>query len=295
MKINELKNRLRTLFLFRNWYVIPFYILGIERNFILYSIYGDKKRIRNKEEFNLFVERVKFQAQIKEMHKRIELEINNSGLVFRFRSKYIRLFYDSKFQFLNSIQLIYCNFIREDNIWLDVKNKVVLDIGANVGDTAIYFVLKGAKKVFALEPYIYSCNIMKKNLRLNHLGNRVKVLRAGVGPKHKIINIDKRMKNQNSSRLLESEIGIKTKVYTLTELVNKLGLKNAALKMDCEGYEYDIIRETPDYVLKKFSDMIISCHNNNTDGVLEIKDKLSRIGFSIVDGLPDNSIGAFKK
>jgi len=32
---------------------------------------------------------------------------------------------------------------------VDVKNKSIVDIGAFVGDTAIYFAIKGAKKVVA--------------------------------------------------------------------------------------------------------------------------------------------------
>ena len=36
---------------------------------------------------------------------------------------------------------------------LDVKDRVVVDVGAGVGDTAILFSLMGAKKVIALEPF----------------------------------------------------------------------------------------------------------------------------------------------
>jgi len=36
---------------------------------------------------------------------------------------------------------------------VDVKNKSVVDIGAFVGDTAIYFAIKGAEKVIAIEPH----------------------------------------------------------------------------------------------------------------------------------------------
>ena len=43
-------------------------------------------------------------------------------------------------------------FYKKDYDFLNVKNKIVIDIGTNIGDTAIYFVLMGAKKVIALEP-----------------------------------------------------------------------------------------------------------------------------------------------
>lgn len=36
---------------------------------------------------------------------------------------------------------------------IDFRNKTVLDIGANIGDSAIYFSTMGAKRVIAVEPY----------------------------------------------------------------------------------------------------------------------------------------------
>jgi len=36
---------------------------------------------------------------------------------------------------------------------VDVKGKVVVDVGAHIGDSTIYFALKGAKRVFAIEPH----------------------------------------------------------------------------------------------------------------------------------------------
>ena len=60
---------------------------------------------------------------------------------------------DKKFDI---IWLINENFIKEQYKWLDVEGKNVVDVGANIGDTAIYFALKGAKHVYAFEPYPYS-------------------------------------------------------------------------------------------------------------------------------------------
>ena len=36
---------------------------------------------------------------------------------------------------------------------LNVNGRVVVDVGAFVGDSAIYFALKGAKRVIAIEPH----------------------------------------------------------------------------------------------------------------------------------------------
>ncbi|HDD64256.1 MAG TPA: hypothetical protein ENF53_03775 [Thermoprotei archaeon] len=44
-------------------------------------------------------------------------------------------------------------FYKETYRFLDVKDKVVIDVGAWVGDSSVYFALKGAKKVIAMEPH----------------------------------------------------------------------------------------------------------------------------------------------
>jgi FkbM family methyltransferase len=54
---------------------------------------------------------------------------------------------------------------------LSVKDRVVVDVGAFVGDSPIYFALKGAKKVIAIEPCSGAYAEMLENVRLNNLEN----------------------------------------------------------------------------------------------------------------------------
>ena len=49
-------------------------------------------------------------------------------------------------------------FLKEDYRFLPVRNKVVVYIGAGIGDSSIYFVSHGAKKVLALGEYLRSIN-----------------------------------------------------------------------------------------------------------------------------------------
>ena len=61
---------------------------------------------------------------------------------------------------------IYDTFIREDYKFLNVKDKNVLDIGAFIGDSPIYFILKGAKKVYAIEPHPDAYNEMLEKYKI---------------------------------------------------------------------------------------------------------------------------------
>ena len=56
-------------------------------------------------------------------------------------------------------------FGHEEYGFLQVENETVIDIGANIGDSPIYFALNNAKNVIALEPYPYSYNIALKILK----------------------------------------------------------------------------------------------------------------------------------
>jgi hypothetical protein len=49
---------------------------------------------------------------------------------------------------------------------LSVKDRVVVDVGAFVGDSAIYFALKGARKVIVIEPHPGAYKEMLDNIRL---------------------------------------------------------------------------------------------------------------------------------
>ena len=48
--------------------------------------------------------------------------------------------------------------------YLNVENKVVIDIGANIGDSPIYFALRRAKLIIAIEPQKYAFEVAVKNI-----------------------------------------------------------------------------------------------------------------------------------
>ena len=86
-------------------------------------------------------------------------------------------------------------YVREDYKFLNVEDENVIDIGANVADSPLYFALGNAKKVVALEPYPYSYSIAIKNLQLNNIDKeRVTLLNAGYG-EDGTIKVDSLFKN----------------------------------------------------------------------------------------------------
>jgi predicted RNA methylase len=54
-----------------------------------------------------------------------------------------------------------------------LRDRDVIDVGASVGDTALYFVLNGARKVIALEPLPNVAKCAEENVRLNDTADKV--------------------------------------------------------------------------------------------------------------------------
>lgn len=149
-------------------------------------------------------------------------------------------------------------FLREDYKFLNVKNKVVIDIGASIGDSAVYFSLNGATKVIGLEPYPNSFNFAVRNVKDNNLDEKIELLNASYGKDGEAL-VDENLKNNTGMDLKLSEEGKKIRVYSLKSLIDKFKINMAVLKMDCEGCEFNLLHEE-NSTLAKFSQMQIECH-----------------------------------
>jgi FkbM family methyltransferase len=166
-------------------------------------------------------------------------------------------------------------FGNEEYKFLNVDNEIVIDIGANIGDSPIYFALNNAKNVIALEPYSYSYNIALENIKANKLDGKITLLNSGYG-KDGIAYIDPEFKNTTSSTLKSVKNGKETKISSLKTLLNNYNINNAVLKMDCEGCEYNILYEDNN-TLSQFKRIQIEYHY----GYEKIKNRLEEAGFTV--------------
>jgi FkbM family methyltransferase len=167
-------------------------------------------------------------------------------------------------------------FYKELYSFLPVFEKVVLDIGANIGDSSMYFALNGAKKVISLEPYPLNHKIAEKNFFDNNLNNKIKLLLAGYSSTCKDITIDPTRKGI-TAKLEEVNKGKIIPTFNLKTLIEKYEIVDGVLKLDCEGCEYDVILNSSKDELQKFSHMIIEFDN----GFKDMKKKLEDCNFSV--------------
>lgn len=175
---------------------------------------------------------------------------------------------------------------------LPVNDAIVIDVGANIGDSSIYFALQGARRIIALEPFPFNYEIAKANIELNNLSKKINVLLAGCAgetcftavPYREDSNLNEtadgtQVKVESKlSKDSELERFFKIKLFSLTDLLEEnLIQRNAILKMDCEGCEYEVILSSPIDSLKRFSHILIEYHY----GYRDLRKKLLSCGFRV--------------
>jgi FkbM family methyltransferase len=187
---------------------------------------------------------------------------------------------ESGLQFYNGISNgdLFNIFYEKDYNFLPVKDRVVIDIGANIADSSIYFAMSGAKKVIALEPFPKNFEIAQKNITLNGFTDKIELLNAGCcGGQSKDMVLDASA-NGVGCQTMQSSLGSNIHFYTLRELIDKYNIDSpAVLKLDCEGCEYDIILSNGKTVLDKFSHIQVEYHY----GFGDLKKHLVDANFSV--------------
>ncbi len=173
-------------------------------------------------------------------------------------------------------------FFEQAYDFLKVNDKIVLDIGANIGDSSIYFALKGAKKVIALEPFPKNNVTARKNIELNHLSDTISLLSAGCSGKKGEISLDPNQEGAGSATDFVTN-GVKIPLKTLEELIHEFEIPdNSIMKIDCEGCEIEVILSSDKKTLRKFSQIEIEYHY----GYKDLKEKLKNCGFDVTTSPP---------
>jgi FkbM family methyltransferase len=139
----------------------------------------------------------------------------------------------------------------------DLKNKFLLDVGANRGYFSLIAAECGAKQIISVEPDEQLYNQLGENIKnyenilpLNFAvydESKEYVSLEGIDGETKVSDID----NEDS----------KVKTITLHELLKYMPDKNdLVLKMDCEGSEHEILYSSSRSDIRKFGDIFVEIH-----------------------------------
>ena len=160
---------------------------------------------------------------------------------------------------------------------LPVSGKVVIDIGGNVGDSALLYSILNAKKIVMIEPQPKFFQSAKRNIELNNMLNKIDLFNCAISKDSGYMWLNYESSDKKFEITEDKEKGIKIPKITLEELLSKYDEKTFVLKMDCEGCEYDVLLSASEEVLKKFNYILIEFHS----GFVNISKKLKNCGFTV--------------
>jgi FkbM family methyltransferase len=160
---------------------------------------------------------------------------------------------------------------------VEVKDKVVVDVGAYIGDSALFFVSRGAKIVYAYEPskelYEIAMENCSKfnNIILHNFGlscSEKYTLLTGFGPDLSVSECA-----QNGEKVL-----LKSFNEELKKIIKKEG-RIDVLKLDCEGCEWEFLNCLDEELIKHIQTIVVEMHGKGHDVFLK---RLEKYGFKLI-------------
>lgn len=228
--------------------------------------------------FNLLLHSSQYVFALEKNFPELKISDSEDGLRVSFQN--LIFFVESKEEFLILKEV----FIDCDYHFTESEDCLVIDIGANVGITSIFFSqLHFIQKIYAFEPVLDTFEIASKNLKENKFSKKVQLHNFGLG------------KNEREDTFLFSKgakgnSGIRGKLspsYSDLDTFEKrkVTIKNAAkimqpiiaenqhlkivVKMDCEGAEYEIIENLMENnILSEIDVFMIEWHDHGPEKIV---------------------------
>jgi len=123
----------------------------------------------------------------------------------------------------------------------DIKNKIIIDAGSHSGEFAILVAFMGAKKVYAFEPVSNTAKILRANIALNRMENKIKVIEKALGNSDNFEKIFFDFTGDGGASIILKSNRKNFETIEITKLdsfVKKEKIKKVDLiKMDIEGFE----------------------------------------------------------
>ncbi len=193
--------------------------------------------------------------------------VSDGYVTFKYKSKLVKLMYGYLTPMVASI------FGNHEYDNLNVKNMHVVDIGASLGDTAILFRMNGARSVEGYELNRRNYELAIRNISENNLSN-IDIHYCGVSntkimPSELVLGAI--MSESDYSNVSDADF------KTLDDILNKFSADEVVLKVDVDGYEYQIFESVSVKNLKKCKEIFIEYHF----GVKNLGVTLSNAGFSV--------------
>ena len=265
---HNLKVLKMTSLVYANLFHIVLWKAGVRRPFIV-DIMGEKCEISTEEDFLTVSHRMRlsstgFDYQVCSGSNKIGFSYNDRIVVLNFEHMAI-------FDLLSLVE----KFAGIDDKYnsVKVKDRDVVDIGSNIGDTAILYALQGARRIISLEPNPAFYTLALENVKSNGLENVILI--NGAAGKSSFATVDEVATKRIGLPFIKVKDGVKIRIRNIDEIVDEFDLKDAILKVVCVGCERDLFQFSSDACIRRFSQILIVCICD--DGYL--RNRLKSLGY----------------
>ena len=144
----------------------------------------------------------------------------------------------------------------------------IIDIGAALGDYSVWAAAQTPHgRLVAVEPYPPSVDLLRANLKRNHITN-AEVFSGAIASNSGSTTLaveDRRVVQNSTANRALSDRKVSVETLSLEDLLDRFRLDHCDyLKMDCEGGEYEILFSTSAKTLTHFDRICMEVHDGMT-------------------------------
>lgn len=179
--------------------------------------------------------------------------------------------------------------IRETNAFYELEmladmmlriapGELALDVGANIGNHAIFLAGAADATVIAMEPFRHCFDILDRNVHLNELDHRVLPLNTACGaePATGTVVIGSQT-NLGQTRIVTPPTGLGAEVAIIPLDALDLTAPVRMLKIDVEGMEADVLRGAARILEEDGPTIYAEAHND--DALAEVSSAIKPFGY----------------
>ncbi|NNC50944.1 MAG: FkbM family methyltransferase [Flaviramulus sp.] len=264
------------------------------------------KKYDVKQHFEMLFRSKYYIHNLEDKFEKLTIKDHKEGILVQFLNLNIYVESEEEFHILNEV------FVRRDYDFISNDQSILIDIGANIGITSLFFSrFDFIEKIYAFEPVKDTFDQAKYNFSLNKSGQKVVCLKnigLGFNSRKEIFLYDKKWKGNtglrgiaspsyaNNSNTSEREVQIVDASIEINEILKDNLGKKVVIKMDCEGGEYEILENLyKTGTINNIDILLLEWHDKGSQIIEEI---MINSGFDYFSKSFDNFSGmiyAFKK
>jgi FkbM family methyltransferase len=168
-----------------------------------------------------------------------------------------------------------------------LKDREVVDIGANIGMFSFFALHHEAKHIIAFEPIPSIYHQFQRNIE--HLSAQVTPWNVAIYDGR---NETVHMQEDGMTSFI-SDTGLIVPAWSLAQVNSFVHTNDAVLKIDCEGSEYEILYNAGSRDIRRYEHLILELHENAFDAqhannpqaicqIERMKDYITFLGYKLV-------------